>query len=40
MFAPVLAQIRAHEAAVLTDLDAADRQQRIDLLARIEAREA
>lgn len=40
MFRQALARIHAHEAKVLSDLDAADRQRLMDLLARIEAREA
>ncbi|WP_457354407.1 MarR family winged helix-turn-helix transcriptional regulator [Sphingomonas sp. UYP23] len=39
MFAGALAQIRAHEAAVLSDFDLGDRQHLVALLARIEARE-
>jgi DNA-binding MarR family transcriptional regulator len=39
MFLRALARIRAHEANVLSDLNVADRQQLMDLLARIEARE-
>jgi DNA-binding MarR family transcriptional regulator len=38
MFLRALARIRAHEANVLRDLSVADRQQLIDLLARIESR--
>lgn len=40
MFQRALAQIRTHEATVLSDIDARDRRQLIDLLTRIEARGA